>query len=43
MSDSAQLGAMVCARAAAAEPRRVLAEIEELLQALGARHHRDWT
>ncbi len=36
MSRSAQLGAMVYAQAAAAEPRQVLAEIEELLQALGA-------
>jgi hypothetical protein len=36
MSHSAQLGKMVYAQAAAAEPRQVLAEIEELLQALGA-------
>lgn len=36
MSRSAQLGAMVYAQAAAAEPKQVLAEIEELLQALGA-------
>jgi enamine deaminase RidA (YjgF/YER057c/UK114 family) len=36
VSRSAQLGAMVYAQAAAAEPRQVLAEIEELLQALGA-------
>ena len=35
MSRSAQLGAMVYAQAAAAEPKQVLAEIEELLQALG--------
>jgi enamine deaminase RidA (YjgF/YER057c/UK114 family) len=36
MSRSAQLGKMIYAQAAAAEPRQVLAEIEELLQALGA-------
>jgi hypothetical protein len=36
MSRGAQLGKMVYAQAAAAEPRQVLAEIEELLQALGA-------
>jgi enamine deaminase RidA (YjgF/YER057c/UK114 family) len=36
MSRSAQLGAMVYAQATAAEPKQVLAEIEELLQALGA-------
>ena len=36
MSRSAQLGAMVYVQAAAAKPQQVLAEIEDLLQALGA-------